>query len=170
MYPMLRYALVSSTLCILGTVPLNATDFDLSWHTFDGGGETYTTGGAFELGGTIGQPDASATVMTGGDFTLTGGFWTFEGDTIAGCPTPGLSGNYCAADIYPNNGDGVWDYEDDGDCIVNILDLGEMLANYRVPGQWTREDGDVYPVGAGDGEVNILDLGELLAQYRDDCN
>ena len=34
----------------------------------------WTTGGDFELSGTIGQPDAG-TVMTGGDFQLTGGFW-----------------------------------------------------------------------------------------------
>lgn len=85
------------------------------------------------------------------------------------CPLPGASGNYCEADIYPNNGDGVWCYADDGDCVVNILDLGALLANYTFTGA-TREDGDVYPAGSGDGLVNILDLGELLAQYRDDCN
>lgn len=32
-----------------------------------------STGGEFELSGTIGQPDAGK--MSGGDFTLTGGFW-----------------------------------------------------------------------------------------------
>ena len=31
--------------------------FDLSWHTIDGGGG-YSVGGTFELNGTIGQPDA----------------------------------------------------------------------------------------------------------------
>lgn len=48
-------------------------DFDLSWHTIDGGGVMRSTGGDFELSGTIGQPDAGS--MSGGDFTLTGGFW-----------------------------------------------------------------------------------------------
>ena len=48
-------------------------DYDLSWHTIDGGGVMRSTGGAFELSGTIGQLDAGA--MSGGDFTLTGGFW-----------------------------------------------------------------------------------------------
>ncbi len=48
-------------------------DFDLSWHTIDGGGEMFTSGGNFELSGTIGQPDAGA--MIGGDFELVGGFW-----------------------------------------------------------------------------------------------
>ncbi len=51
--------------------------FDLSWSSIDGGGAMFSTGGGFELGGTIGQPDASVTVMTGGSFELIGGFWGF---------------------------------------------------------------------------------------------
>jgi len=47
--------------------------FDLSWHTVDSGGATFSTGGSYALGGTIGQPDAG--VMAGGDYTLAGGFW-----------------------------------------------------------------------------------------------
>ena len=37
------------------------------------GGVMRSTGGDFEMSGTIGQPDAG--VMYGGDFQLTGGFW-----------------------------------------------------------------------------------------------
>ena len=51
-------------------------DFTLDWWTVDGGGEMWTTGGDFELSGTVGQPDASTVELTGGDFELTGGFWT----------------------------------------------------------------------------------------------
>jgi hypothetical protein len=87
-----------------------------------------------------------------------------------GCPNPGASGNYCLADVYPNNDDGVWDYADDGDCAIDASDLGQLLANYGTTTGMTREDGDVYPPGAGDGAVNASDLGELLAQYDDDCN
>jgi hypothetical protein len=47
--------------------------YNLTWNTFDGGGATFVTGGNFSLGGTIGQPDAGA--MSGGTFTLAGGFW-----------------------------------------------------------------------------------------------
>jgi hypothetical protein len=56
--------------------------FDLTWNTIDSGGVVRSTGGAFELSGTIGQPDAGR--MAGGDFELIGGFW-FEvgpGDCI----------------------------------------------------------------------------------------
>jgi hypothetical protein len=49
--------------------------FDLSWNTFDGGGARSSTGGGYELGATIGQPDTSPTVISGGGFSLTGGFW-----------------------------------------------------------------------------------------------
>jgi hypothetical protein len=48
--------------------------YDLSWWTIDGGGITFATGGTFDLGGTVGQPDASS-ALTGGAFSLTGGFW-----------------------------------------------------------------------------------------------
>jgi hypothetical protein len=52
-----------------------ADDFDADWWTVDSGGYMWSTGGGFELGGTIGQPDASTVVMTGGSFELVGGFW-----------------------------------------------------------------------------------------------
>jgi hypothetical protein len=54
---------------------LLAQDFNIDWYTLDGGGVMWSAGGGFELGGTIGQPDANPVVMTGGDFELTGGFW-----------------------------------------------------------------------------------------------
>lgn len=47
--------------------------YDLTWNTVDGGGYTFSTGGGYELGGTVGQPDAGA--LTGGNYTLGGGFW-----------------------------------------------------------------------------------------------
>ena len=47
--------------------------YDLTWHTIDGGGVMRSTGGDFELSGTIGQHDAGR--MAGGGFELTGGFW-----------------------------------------------------------------------------------------------
>jgi hypothetical protein len=52
-----------------------AQNFAIDWHTIDGGGGT-SSGGNFSVSGTIGQPDASAQPMTGGGFSLTGGFWS----------------------------------------------------------------------------------------------
>jgi len=39
-----------------------------------GGGHTFSTGGAYSLGGTIGQPDAG--LLAGPGYRLSGGFWT----------------------------------------------------------------------------------------------
>lgn len=47
--------------------------YDLSWHTVNGGGYTWSTGGTYALGGTIGQPDAG--LLAGGRYELGGGFW-----------------------------------------------------------------------------------------------
>ena len=47
--------------------------YDLSWWTADGGGYTFSSGGGYSLGGTIGQPDAG--LLTGPGYQLAGGFW-----------------------------------------------------------------------------------------------
>jgi hypothetical protein len=67
-------------LAILGVLALSfsaahAQNFSIDWHTIDGGGGT-SSGGGFSLSGTIGQPEANAQPMTGGAFSLTGGFWS----------------------------------------------------------------------------------------------
>jgi len=63
------------TISLTAAAALLADEFELDWWTVDGGGEMFCTRGDYELSGTIGQPDASTVVMTGGDFELTGGFW-----------------------------------------------------------------------------------------------
>jgi hypothetical protein len=47
--------------------------YDLSWWTVDGGGGGGTTGRNYTLSGTAGQADAGT--LTGGGYTLGGGFW-----------------------------------------------------------------------------------------------
>ena len=50
--------------------------YDLTWNTIDAGGGTSVGVGSstpYILGGTIGQPDAG--LLTGGGYTLVGGFW-----------------------------------------------------------------------------------------------
>lgn len=65
-----RYAMV--VLCFAATSTMGQ-EFDLAWHSIDGGGVMRSTGGGFELSGTIGQPDAG--ILNGGEFSLSGGFW-----------------------------------------------------------------------------------------------
>jgi len=71
-------------------------NYEIDWHTIDGGGEMWSTGGDYELGGTIGQSDANELVMAGGTYALTGGFWA-----VPPC--------WCLADI---NNDGLRNGED----------------------------------------------------------
>ncbi|MEM7587833.1 MAG: VCBS repeat-containing protein [Acidobacteriota bacterium] len=52
-----------------------ASSFELAWFTIDAGGGT-SSGGVFEISGTIGQPTVGA--ASGGPFSLEAGFWTFE--------------------------------------------------------------------------------------------
>ena len=74
-----RRGFVTITLmAVIPTVAAIAEDFELRRWTIDGGGAMQSSGGAFELAGAIGQPDAG--VMKDGEstFTLTGGFWFEE--------------------------------------------------------------------------------------------
>jgi hypothetical protein len=49
--------------------------YDLSWWTVDDGGYTFSSEGEYELGGTIGQPDAWRGATTGA-YSLSTGFWS----------------------------------------------------------------------------------------------
>ena len=68
-------------------VPLlgQADEFAIDWSTTDGGGGT-STGGVFTVNGTIGQPDASQQAMTGGNYSLVGGFWSLVAVQTPGAP------------------------------------------------------------------------------------
>jgi hypothetical protein len=63
-----------------------AQSYLMDWFTIDGGGGT-SAGGQYTLSGTIGQPDAGT--LTGGSFTLRGGFWSgvVVSETATGTPT-----------------------------------------------------------------------------------
>ena len=74
--------------------------YEIDWYTIDGGGGT-SSGGVYEISGTIGQPDAGA--LSGGPYVVEGGFW------------PGISGvESCAGDT---NGDGLVDVDD----LLNVI-------------------------------------------------
>src|SRR6266850_7064480 len=61
-------------------LPVRA-QFSIDWSTIDGGGGT-STGGVYQVSGTIGQPDAGK--MSGGNYSIDGGFWGI----IAAVQTP----------------------------------------------------------------------------------
>lgn len=75
-----------------------------------------------------------------------------------GCPNPQAGCDN--SDIFPVG----------GDCVVDLSDLGVVLANFApgVPGK-TRDQGDVFPTGGGDGVVDLSDLGQALADFNTNC-
>ena len=69
---------------LLSSASVNAQPFSIDWYTIDGGGGT-STGGVYSISGTIGQHDAGGP-MTGGNFSLTGGFWALYAVQTPGAP------------------------------------------------------------------------------------
>ena len=65
--------LVAFACMTFATTTAQAQLYTIPWYTIDSGGG-YSNGGNFELEGTIGQHDAGP-VMTGGNFSVRGGFW-----------------------------------------------------------------------------------------------
>jgi hypothetical protein len=61
-----------------------AQSYSIDWYKIAGGGGT-STGGVYSVSGTIGQPDASGAV-TGGNYSLTGGFWSLFAVQTPGAP------------------------------------------------------------------------------------
>lgn len=80
----LRMKKIASLICFLcATQICSAQIYAINWHKFAGGGTS--TGGTYQVSGTIGQPDAGGP-MSGGSYSLTGGFWSL----ISLVQTPGL--------------------------------------------------------------------------------
>ena len=111
---------VTVILLFLLLVSIANADYSISWHTIDGGGGM-SSGGTYQLVGTIGQPDAG--YMIGGDHELLGGFWpggpvcivNFE-DFARFAEYWLVTGDNLPADLY----------EDEND-IVDLLDLKEFV-------------------------------------------
>ena len=61
-------------LSLLISVSSFAQTYTVDWYKIAGGGGT-STGGTYQVSGTIGQPDASG-AMSGGQYSVTGGFWS----------------------------------------------------------------------------------------------
>lgn len=108
---------IAQTLLILAVIPLSvaiASDLTIDCYSTSSG-MMFSTGGDFELSGTVGQPDAGT--LAGGDFELGGGFW------------PSVE-EFCFADL-------------NDDHMVGLADLAILLANYNTLSGATYLDGDL---------------------------
>jgi hypothetical protein len=76
----MKTALLILLLFSLFSIDAPAQSYDLTWFTIDGGGNV-STGATYSVTGTIGQPDAGT--LSGGSYSLIGGFWGFAGNSSA---------------------------------------------------------------------------------------
>jgi hypothetical protein len=124
-----RFLSAAALFAVAGGIALAGGPFEIDAWTIDGGGGR-STGGAFEVIGTIGQFDASGP-MTGGNVEARGGFWA-----AASCPTD-LDGNGVTdlGDLNIVLGSfGVSGQGDvTGDGATNLLDLNAVLAVFGNP-------------------------------------
>jgi hypothetical protein len=70
---------------LAGSAALTAhAQYSIDWYKIAGGGGT-SSNGQYMVSGTIGQHDAG-TPMTGGGYSLTGGYWALSAVQTAGAP------------------------------------------------------------------------------------
>ncbi len=73
--------------------------YSIDWYKIAGGGGA-STGAAYQVTGTIGQPDASM-AMSGGSYSLTGGFWSLISVVqTAGAPALYISQSGSTVTVY----------------------------------------------------------------------
>jgi hypothetical protein len=162
-----------------------SAQLSVSRFTIDGGGSTRSTGGAFALGGTIGQPDAGR--LSGSYFTLSGGFWFGGGTVTTGVgDTPGKGDDLSNAAplsfrMYPASPNPVaartvvaFDLPEPNSVRAALYDasgrLVRILADERLPAgkhqrAWDRRDGSGHPVPAGIYFLR-LDAGAHLSHQK----
>lgn len=70
-------------LLLTGFALAESAGYDIPWYSVDGGGGQ-SAGGVYALVGTAGQPDAGA--LSGGEYTLVGGFWGAGGMHVGFLP------------------------------------------------------------------------------------
>lgn len=164
--------------------------FDLSWGVISAGGVTFSTGGSFQLGGTVGQPLAFGAnpLRSGGSFDLTDGFWYVRYATLSGVVNlqdfggdrtlvaVGLEvrapGSLVALQSYPlrldaSGGytlvaplDGVYDLSAKGSHWLRQT-LGGVSVFGSGVANFSLVNGDV----DGDNEVTLFDFGQLVSAF-----
>ncbi len=125
------------------------TGLAIDWHSIDGGGVMFSTGGGMTLGGTLGQADAGGP-MTGGALTLTGGFWVVAASSPPGCPST-------CGDINGSGGN------------VNLIDFAHYLLCHNTNNPNPPDcDANEFACSdlTGNGAVNFLDFATFALYFN----
>ena len=92
--------------------------YTVDWYKVAGGGGT-STGGTYQVSGTIGQPDASG-AMSGGNYSVTGGFWALINVVqTPGAPTLYISRSNNVVTVYWQNVSG-WNLIQSGNLTTPV--------------------------------------------------
>ena len=119
----------------------SAQSYSVDWYKISGGGGT-STGGTYQVAGTIGQPDASG-AMTGGPvsgtnhYSVTGGFWAL----IQAVQTPGAPTLYIS---HSGNSVTVYWQEVAGWNLMQSGNLTTPIGNWSVSSSPTLTNGTNY--------------------------
>lgn len=76
---------VLGSIVAAAALSVRAQSYSIDWFKVSGGGGA-SSNGPYTLSGTIGQHDANQAPMTGGSYSLTGGFWALYAVQMAGAP------------------------------------------------------------------------------------
>jgi len=126
--------IVLMTLAFTALVARAQTNYTIGWYTIDGGGGT-STGGTYQVSGTIGQPNASG-AMTGGNYSLTGGFWSLIAAVqTGGAPTLYITSSGNTVTVYWQDVSG-WSLQQNN----NLNSSG----GWSVNSSWTTSNGTNY--------------------------
>jgi hypothetical protein len=123
-----------------------AQQYSIDWYKVAGGGGT-STGGTYQVNGTIGQPDAGVP-MAGGNYSLTGGFWSLV-SVVQTSGLPNLTITHAGNSVivsWPNTGSYTL----------------QQNGNLAVPAGWTTSG---YSITTGNGTNSItisLPTGKLF--------
>ncbi len=86
--------LILGTLCLMMfSVTVNAQPYSVDWHKVSGGGGT-SLGSGFSISGTIESNTTQGGPLTGGGYSVTGGFWAAHAVQTPSAPT--LTTSYVA--------------------------------------------------------------------------
>lgn len=112
---------------------IGAQPYSIDWYKVAGGGGT-STGGVYSVSGTIGQHDAGGP-LTGGGFSLAGGFWSLPAVQTPGAPTLTI------VLTSPNTAMVYWPSPSAGFNLQVNTDLA--TANWTAPAETVQDNGTI---------------------------
>jgi hypothetical protein len=115
-----------------------AQSYSIDWYQIAGGGGT-SSNGQYTVSGTIGQHEAGG-AMTGGNYSLIGGFWALYAVNTAGAPllTITYSGNQAIVS-WPSSVTG-WTLQTNADLSTgNWVNYGSTVINNTVTNSFSTE-------------------------------